>query len=273
MGKNTPRKKAGEEVIVTTSIDETPALVNEAKELAADLKIDYLKRNKKPINYLTEKIEDGIFVVNSNRGTSYYKKNEKEVFFHPNMAFLRIEQLKKGFSDSFVSACGLERGMSFFDGTLGLASDALVAAYVVGNEGKVMGAEISTPLFAITRKGLDFYKSRHSNWGSLIDRITIQNIENLKWLRQMKDSSVDVVYFDFMFEKSLENSHGIQVIKSITDNQTITKEHVVEAARVAKHRIVAKSGYSGISLETLGFEVRRQYRRRNFYYGVIEMKK
>ena len=161
--------------------------------------------------------------------------------------------------------------MTLFDGTLGLASDALVAAYVVGETGKVMGTERSMPLYALTSYGLKFYQEQHPQWEPLIRRMEIWNGDNLEYLRGLADDSIDVVYFDFMFEETVTRSAGIQVIKSVTVGDVLTADHVKEAVRVARRRVVAKSGYSGTSLQELGFEVRKNHKRRNFYFGVIDI--
>jgi len=258
-------------LIVTTSNDETPELIERAKHLAKEMEANYFKRNKKTIDYLLQSVDAQIFVANSQRGLSFYKEAGKEIFFHPNMAFLRIKQLEQGQKDSLVTVCGLREGMSFFDGTIGLASDALVAAYAVGPTGKVIGTEASRPLYYLTTFGLDFYQKNHPEWQEVISRIQIKNMGNLDLLKQLEPKSVDVVYFDFMFEKSIGSSSGIQVIKSITSEDSLTREHIEEARRVAKSRIVAKSGYSGQPLQELGFTVEKAHKRRQFYYGAIEI--
>jgi len=258
-------------MVVTTSNDETAELVERAQKLARSLETQFFKREKRTLKALLQ-LSPEVFVVNSHRGLSYYKESPEEVFFHPNMAFLRIKQLRDGQQDTLVSVCGLEPGMSFFDGTVGLASDALVAAYAVGEAGFVVGTELSRPLYTLTTYGLDFYQERHPEWKPLIERLTIHNKDNFHYLSGLAANSIDVVYFDFMFEKTVATSTGIQVIKAITAADILTPERVAEALRVAKRRVVAKSGYSGTPLTDLGFEVRKEYRRKNFYFGVLEVK-
>lgn len=53
----------------------------------------------------------------------------------------RIKQLERGQKDSLITACQLESGMTFLDCNLGLASDTLVANYVVGQTGEVVSLE------------------------------------------------------------------------------------------------------------------------------------
>ena len=81
---------------------------------------------------------------------------------------------------------------------------------------------------------------------------------------------MDIVYFDFMFNQSIESSHGIKIIKPIVSYDVMTEEHVQEALRVAKERVVVKSSYGNHQLGKLGFQIDRQNQKRHFFYGVIE---
>ena len=55
-----------------------------------------------------------IFVVNNQRGLSYYEKGHDEIFFHPNMAMHRIKQIKSGQSDSLAYGLSIERRDDLF---------------------------------------------------------------------------------------------------------------------------------------------------------------
>ena len=259
-------------MIVTTAFDSEENQISKAKNLASELNLSYYPRHKKSIRFLLENISTKIFVVNKFRGLSYYEDNETEVFFHPNMAFLRIKQLKSGQNDSFVAACQLKEGMAFFDGTLGLGSDSLVASFVVGNRGKVVSVEKSFPLATVVKEGLKFYENNHPIWKPIIGHLNIENKDNLDYLKTCPDKSFDVVYFDFMFNKPVEGSKGIKVISSLAVRDVITKEHVVEAIRVSRKRVVVKSGYGDDILDELGFKMDKKNQKRHFFYGVIEIK-
>lgn len=263
--------KSGDMMIITTAFDETEELIAKAKELSESLNVPYIARNKKTVKYLLEHVDAHIFVVNNQRGLSYYEKGHEEIFFHPNMAMHRIKQIKNGQSDSLVTACKLKEGMTFLDCTLGLASDTLVANYVTTSTGKVISLEKSFPLSVLVTEGLQYYAIHEKpEWKSIIDQVTIINTDNLEYLKQCADNFVDVVYFDFMFDQSIESSHGIKVIKPVVSYDVMTKEHVQEAVRVAKQRVVVKSSYGNYSVSELGFTIERQNQKRHFFYGVIE---
>ena len=263
--------KSGDMMIITTAFDETEELIIKAKELSESLQVPYMARNKKTVKYLLEHVDPHIFVVNNQRGLSYYEQGQEEVFFHPNMAMHRIKQIKNGQSDSLMTACQLKEGMTFLDCTLGLASDTLVANYIVVPTGKVISLEKSFPLSVLVREGLQYYATNENpEWKTMIDQVSIINTDNLDYLKQCPDESVDVVYFDFMFNQSVESSHGIKIIKPIVSYDVMTEEHVQEALRVAKERVVVKSSYGNHQLGKLGFQIDRQNQKRHFFYGVIE---
>ena len=258
-------------MIITTSLDEAEALVQRAKDLAIKLDIPYYARHKKTIHWLQTHVDSELFVVNKSRGLSYYHENDAEVFYHPNMASLRIKQLQNQQLDGFITACQLKEGMTFLDCTLGLASDALVALYQVGKTGQVIGVEKSFPLSVIVKEGLTQYLEKELTLAPLQSNLTLINDDNLTYLKTLPDNSVDVIYFDFMFEKTVESSAGIGVIKPLVAYDQLTKEHVEQAKRVARNRIVVKSSHKNAMVEALGFEVSKQNKKRHFMFGVIAL--
>ncbi|HAX72288.1 MAG TPA: hypothetical protein DCY20_02055, partial [Firmicutes bacterium] len=236
-------------MIITTSFDETAGLVEKAKALAKKYQLTYVKRNKKTIKYLQKNVDPNVFVVNSKRGLSYYPAEGEEVFFHPNMAFHRITAVENLKKDGLVTACNLHEGSTLLDCTLGLASDTLLASFVVGESGRVISIEKSIPLSILVREGLNHYvRIEKPEWGALLERIQIVNEDNLTYLKSLPDNHVDVVYFDFMFNKTVESSQGIKVIKPLVSYDCLTFEHVLEARRVAKSRVVVKSNYGNQSI-------------------------
>ena len=261
-------------MIVTTSLDETGQLVEKATRYAKDLSIKYVKRNKQTIKTLQSKVDEEVLIVNDKRGLSYYGKEGKEVFFHPNMAIHRIHQLKQQQPDGLVTACQLEEGMSFLDMTLGLGSDTLVAMSVVKASGKVVSVEKSFALALLVKEGLKRYAElENQDIQTMIHRLNIINDDNLNYLKILPDNSFDVVYFDFMFLNTIESSSGISVIKSLVSYDQLTQEHVEEAKRVAKKRIVVKSSYKNEQLTALGFEILRKNQKRQFLFATMNLEK
>jgi hypothetical protein len=74
-----------------------------------------------------------------------------------------------------------------------------------------------------------------------------------------------------MFSQPSSDSNGIQVIRNLASYDTITAEHIYEAHRVAKSRVVVKSDGSDIrALVKFGFMIEKGNQRRKFYYAVLE---
>ena len=258
-------------MITTTAGNETQVLIDKAMSLSSELGIEYYPRQGKSLKYLLANIDSQIFVVNNMRGLSYYERDSDEAFYHPNMVFLRLINLKKGYSDNMAEACKLESGMSFFDGTLGLAADSVTASWIVGESGKVTAAEKSFPVYVLVKEGLSFYAEQNPELAAVIERIDIKSIDNLDFLRQCEDSGYDVVYFDFMFNNPVETSNGIRVIDNLASRDMITAEHICEACRVAKKRVVVKSDGDGVkALAEFGFGIEKENQRKKFYYAVLE---
>ena len=257
-------------MIITTAKNKSDYLIKKALSLSLKYDIKYHARYGVSLQYLLETVDPQIFVVNKMRGLSYYERDEVEVFYHPNMAAHRITNLKRDLPDSMAAACKLESGMSFFDGTLGLGADSLAASYVVGGSGAVTAVEKSFPIYMLVEEGLKFYAEQNPEWISISERINIKNADNLDFMRQCKEQSFDVVYLDFMFNYPVTKAIGIQGIRNIASYDTLTQEHINEALRITRGRVVVKTGVVGVrNLAKLGFVAEKEDKRRNFYYAVL----
>ena len=74
--------------------------------------------------------------------------------FHPNMARTRIHNIQDGRGDPMVIAMSLQPGDEVLDCTLGRACDAIVASWVVGERGRIVGIEVSPLVAELTIDGL-----------------------------------------------------------------------------------------------------------------------
>lgn len=258
-------------MILTTASKETAALRERALQLSKEYGIPYRPRDGLSLSLLLDE-DPAVFVVNQSRGVSYYEPGRGEVFYHPNMAFLRLHQLRTGGTDALSSVAGLREGMSVLDCTVGLASDALTAAYLTGEHGCVTGVEKSFPIYLLTKEGLRFAADRNPSF-----RFANRLADNLRWgdnlsfLRNCPDGGYDVVYFDFMFAHPLSASFGIQVIRAYAARDVMTEEHLREAVRAARQRVVVKTDAEGAAaLASWGMVRRKQSSRGGFCYMVWE---
>lgn len=207
---------------------------------------------------------------------------QNRLSFHPNMAIIRILQGLRGEQDRFLTASNIKPDQILIDATLGLGTDALVAAWKVGENGKVLAYEHSPLLAALMKEGLLSLKNKKlprimnpeklKAWQELIlasQRIEVIWGDHQKLLAEFPNSSVDVVYFDPMFRHTREKSSSIQPLHRYSDHQPLQLETVQEACRVARTRIVLKERKGSPEFTRLGFHVFNGGRYSEVDYGII----
>jgi hypothetical protein len=224
-------------VAVTTSKDDL-ILIKEAKRIALELDIEYIIRKKKSIESLRYEYElDYLLVVERQ---NIILKGETTLSWHPSMAVPRIKALREGNSDPMIEAMGAKPRYTILDCTLGLAADALVAAYIIGPEGKVIGLEASKYISFITKWGLQNFSGQNKHVLPALTRITVLNQSYERYLMERADNCFDVVYFDPMFDYALKKSSSLNALRPLAHYDKVTFEVLKEAMRVAKHRVVMK---------------------------------
>jgi hypothetical protein len=101
------------------------------------------------VKILEKHAAEAVLVVGST-GTLLRLSNGCDHKLHGGMGVLRLRTLCSGGADNMVDACGLRPGDVFVDATAGQLSDALIAAHVVGPEGRVLAIEASPLLHAVS---------------------------------------------------------------------------------------------------------------------------
>lgn len=257
-------------MIVTTAGRTNKEMMEKARNVAQDLHIPYIERNKEAIKDIQERVEADVLVVGKNRLEIHAKGGMEPVFFHPNSAMFRAKRIVSGEGDPFLEATELASGMSMLDCTLGLASDSIIASLVTGKEGRVIGLEGSRFLAYLVKQGLQEWETDLPEMNEAMKRIQIVNKNYEAYLHCCPDKSFDVVYFDPMFPEKIEESNGIKGLRQVALYSTLTDNVLKEAKRVAKKRIVLKDHWQSPRFERFGFNV---YRRKTakFHYGVMEL--
>ena len=239
---------------VTNGANKAANLAFLAQKWAASLQVPYITRQKNEKISLAVLLEENALdclLVATNRGPQLYSREGKLVY-HPSMAVLRVEALLAGREDNFTKACALKPGMRFLDATLGLASDAAIAAFVVGVTGQVIGLEASKPLWFLVKRGLASYKCKNSSLTASLRRIIAIHAEAGEYLRTLPADSFDVVYFDPMFKFPIKASSSMQPLRPVSYAGRLNKNILQEALRVAP-RVVVKERFWHI-LQQLGIE-------------------
>lgn len=254
-----------EKIAVTTSQDREH-LIHIAQNISKETGINYLPRNNRSLENIKIKYnlchllvvqEDKIIVDN-------------QYFFHPGMAIPRIKMLKKGELDPMVQAMDIKEGDSILDCTLGMANDAIVAGFVVGTRGKVIGIESSPIIYVVTKWGLANYQRGSKDSQKAMNSICVINDYYQDYLQKLPENSFDVVYFDPMFELPLLRSNGIQGLRSFANYEKVNKNIMELAKKVARKRIVIKDWKYGHLLEELGVKTIIGGKYSRVKYGYIQ---
>ncbi|HHY27954.1 MAG TPA: class I SAM-dependent methyltransferase [Desulfitobacterium dehalogenans] len=217
----------------------------------------------------------------SRKGT-YLEAGGNRLQFHPSMALLRVLQILRGEGDRFLEATGLQEGDVFLDATLGLGTDALVAAMQVGGQGKVIGIEHSPILAALVKDGLRSLAQgayphvqnldKAKAWQALSEaaqRIEVFWGDHLELLVRYPSSFTDVVYFDPMFRHTREKSASIRPLHEVANSCSLESEAVAEACRIAKRRVVLKERKGSQEFSRLGFSIQEGGNYSHVDYGII----
>jgi predicted methyltransferase len=265
-------EKEREKMIVTTAGRTNKEMIEKAKQIANELRIQYVTRHKSSVEAIQRQWHDDVLVVGKNRLEIRPMNGDEPLFFHPNSAMFRVKRILRGETEPFLQATKLTKGMSFLDCTLGLASDSIVASLVVGEAGNVTGTEGNRYIAYLVKNGLQHWDSGLEKMNKAMRRIQVIHNDYRTFLASLPDRSFDVVYFDPMFEESILESDGIKGIKPFALYTELDEEVIAEAKRVARKRIVLKDHWKSARFERFGFSV---YVRKTakFHFATIELER
>ena len=196
--------------------------------------------------------------------------SDKPLFFHPNMAAIRMKRIERGESDPFLAITGLNEGMTLLDCTMGMAADAWVAAFAVGEAGRVTGLEVNPYIHFIMAEGRHHYEETDSAYKDALKRIDMIQADYNDFLRDSASNSYDIVYLDPMFTETVEESVGLSGLRGFASYQDVSEEAIQNAKRVARKRVVLKDHFRSNRFEKYGFSVEKR-KSAKFHYGVIEL--
>lgn len=238
-------------MIVTTVYDPTPSETEQAKEIAAFVQFRYIQRGRNSLATLRRNFQSDTLIVASESGP-ILSTPSGELFFHLGMAALRIKSIRDGKPDHMAVALGLNRGMSVLDCTLGLGTDAIVTSLLVGEEGRVTGLEAGPLIAFITGWGLSHFTSEDNFINAAMRRINVKSLDYGRYLQELPDRSVDVVYFDPMFRRPVHSSSGIRPLREFARNDGLKMNDLRQACRVARQRVVLKETKGSQEFSRLG---------------------
>lgn len=256
--------------IVTTVYNPGQEIVIQANKWAETLNAPFIPRERHSLKTLMEKFTTDIVVLASQEGPVIHTPGGK-YFFHLSMAELRIKNLVNGKHDHMIAAMGLVPGMSLLDCTLGLASDAIVASYVTGSTGKILGLESSPLLALVAEFGLNNFVADNPEVTSSLRRIKVKQADHFDYLSSLPDNSFDIVFFDPMFRNPVDSSSNLKPIRHLADSRPLTPETLLEARRIARRRVVIKEAQGSKVFRELGISVFAGGKYSSIQYGIVEV--
>ena len=241
-----------------------------AKKIADKWNIPYVFRGTDSIEEIKSR-ENVSFVIVAKEKGLVLETPDGEFFFHPNLAHLRLKNLRLGKSDYLITALDLTYGSKVLDCTLGFGADAIIESYAVGSAGKVVALEKKPLIAKIIGYGLSHAIGDNYDMQEAMRRIEVIESDAFEFLKIQKDNSFDAVYFDPMFRHPLNESENLNPIRSIAESSPISSETIEEAKRVAKNRVVLKENARSLEFQRLGFSefVGGKYSR--IRYGVMQI--
>lgn len=257
---------------ITTSVKGGAGLAAAAGELARKWRVPFYPRAGKSFAQLKEELELEALLVLDRNGRLLSEDPVLE--WHPSMAVPRLRALSEGKEDNFLKAAGLAPGDRVLDCTLGLAADALIAAWAVGNEGLVQGLEASPAIAAVTEWGLLRRSARFNYKKAPVDRlaarIRVAQAAALDFLRGQPEGSWDLVYFDPMFQASQTRSSAMNSLRFLACYERVDQETIREALRVCRRRVVLKERVFSKMFAELGCPAVQGGKYSSIAYGVWE---
>lgn len=243
-------------MFVTTSYHPSPAELEQARSLAAQLGCRYVQRRQSSLSRLQREYGTQDIIVATTLGLRYFPEGSKDpFFFHPSSAQVRIKRLLQGMTDGLLDAAEVREGDVILDCTAGLCSESILFAYAAGPAGEVTALE-SEPLVALlVEEGLQTYDSGLEVLDQAMRRVKVIQTDHLAELKRRPDNSADVVYFDPMFRQTIEETNALAPLKAIANNDALQTEAVEEARRVARRRVVLKEHRESGEFERLGFRL------------------
>ncbi len=262
-------------MLVSTAFSPNQEMIDRAAHFTQLFNGDYLERRKHSLATLFERaknnnqLHDRLLIIEKNGLKLYHRRKlEQPFYFHPSMGTLRINRLQKGSSDPLIELAQLRAGDSFLDCTLGIGADTLVAAYALGQTGKVVALESDFAIATLVDNSLNSGNNLPADIFYNLAPIKVIHTDHASLLKELAPKSYDVVYFDPMFQTPVDNSSvALEPLRLFADYQPLAPSTIAEAVRVARRMVILKAEKRSPEFTRLGFK--EVLRAANFSYGTI----
>ncbi|MEL6179214.1 MAG: class I SAM-dependent methyltransferase [Myxococcota bacterium] len=224
-------------LILTTARSHRQLLEPDAEALAQHLGLPFVRRSHGLKRLIHAHGAWGAYVVSRDRHMVETVWGEQLVV-GPGMFYLkRID----GHSHPLIRAVAPADGAPvrrIWDGTLGLAGDALHLAHVL--DATVVGSEANPILESLVREGLGRMGQEGKAWSAAARRVAVVGGLAQQWWASQPDDSVPVVTLDLMFPEVRRATTGFEVARRLAHGDPLQEELLGQACRVASRRVVVK---------------------------------
>ena len=252
-------------MIITTARKPDVRTSAVAREIGKNYGLPFVCRGNLSLETLIAQ-HDKVLLLSREQLSCYTRAGQ--FFLHPNMAAIRIKQLRQGGEDRMLAVMDLWPGESLLDCTAGLCADSLVAKYRVGTQGRVVALEKSLPIYIVVRHGLENYTGPE-RFRELAAGIELAHADYRDYLANLPPRCFDLVYFDPMFIVPVLETSSLEPLRPIACHLPLTVADIEAAARVARKRVVVKER-SFFDFMSLGLE--KIHSQSKISYGVLEVK-
>lgn len=259
----------GDNMFVTTGIEPSSGMKDQALRLAEELGCSYAERRTLTLRQLMKRRGDKELIKVDEAEIRWVAQGKKDFFFHPSMAALRVQRLMKGDTDALIRASGIQAGDQILDCTMGLGSDSIVLSYVAGETGHVTALESRREIHVIVREGMKRYDCDLPELVEAIRRIKCVWADHIDYLTRLPDDSFDIIYFDPMFRIPEIASESIAPLRGMADPRPLEQESIRQAVRVARKAVVLKEQRESAEFKRLGFQ--NVFKSGRTAYGVIHI--
>lgn len=258
------------DLFVTTALGSSDEQIVRAQNYGRELNAPVVARRHfgLPKLFAAQPHAERAFVVQQERVTLFHR-NGAQIFYHPNIAYLRLSNLVRGQRDLLLDALQLRPGERVLDATLGYAAEAILCAHAIGEIGVVDGIESVPELGVLVRDGLQTVVTNGAQINEAMRRVRVVHLgHHLDYLRRCATGEYDVVCFDPFFPHAVDGSQPIGPLRAFGDLSSLTREAVDEARRVARRVVSIKAARNQDNLDDYGL-VRRVTSWGKVIYGVL----
>ncbi|TDM13252.1 class I SAM-dependent methyltransferase [Macrococcus lamae] len=219
---------------------------SELQSLELDLSVEIIPRRKRTIKELFKNDSSPVIVISHHMPVLYFSAEEK-VFYHENTMRFKLKRFNKyGDLPPLIEILPVASSdaVTIVDATMGMGNDLMLMAHIL-IAAEFHAFETHPLIYFVIKEGIVKYHA-----ADITERITFHYGSAV---RNSLVSTADIVYADPMFETTIGQNSGMQVI-----NRQITTEHneqLVSELVKSSQCIILKAHFRSQLFVQFGFDV------------------